>query len=313
LKPRFSLKFREILYMPSIVLDPPVILESSCIRLALRPELGGRITSLVDLRSGREWLWRNPYLTPRPGRGDESYTQHLDGGGWDEILPSVSPCRLADGSNIPDHGDVVRHPAKVVNAGTDHCVLTTGLRSLPLRFTRELRVDGALLTVHYTLESLADRELPCLWSAHPLFALDPGMEISRIEAVDFLTAASIGNTARFDGVIPDFRAPDFEPFACKLFSPPGALAGVGLHHPDGSSIELDWDAAEIPHLALWLNLGAWSGCGSPPYFNLGIEPTTSPHDSLADAIDAGDAMILQAGEIRNWCLRIGVHSSHHPT
>ena len=294
--------------MSSAATESPIILESSSIRLLISPDLGGRITSLVDRRSGREWLWRNPHLAPRPAVGAESYTEHLDAGGWDEILPSVSPCRLIDGRHIPDHGDVVRLPASVVAAGADHCVLTTVLDSLPLRFTRDLRVEGARLTIRYTLESLAECDVPWLWAAHPLFALEPGMEISGFRGVDFLTAAAIGNAARFDGAIPDFLSPDFKPFACKLFSPAGALSAVGLRHPDGSGIELAWDAAEIPHLGLWLNLGAWSGCGSPPYFNLGIEPTTSAHDSLAEAVQADGAMILHAGEKRSWSLRVGLHS-----
>lgn len=296
--------------MPFTAIQPSVILESSSIRLLVSPELGGRITSLVDRRSGREWLWRNPYLAQRQAVGAESYTGHLDGGGWDEILPSVSPCRLTDGSRIPDHGDVVRLQANVVRASGARCVLTTDLRSLPLRFTRELRVDGARLTIRYTLESLAGHGVPWLWSAHPLFALEPGMEISRIRGVDFLTADAIGNATGFDGTIPDFHAPDFVPFACKLFSSSRALVGVGLRHPDGSGIEMDWNPAEIPHLALWFNFGAWSGCGSPPYFNLGIEPTTSPHDSLADAVRAGEAMILPAGETRTWSMRIELHQRH---
>lgn len=293
-------------------LDHSVILESSYLRLALSPELGGRITSLVDRRSGRDWLWRNPHLAPRPGVGAESYTEHLDGGGWDEILPSVSPCRLVDGCSIPDHGDIVRLPAKVLSASPHHCVLSTELRSLPLRFRRELRIKEARLTIRYTIESLVQRAVPYLWSAHPLFALEPGMEISRVKDIAFDTVASIGNAACFDGSIPDFHSLDFEPFACKLFSPAGTLTGVGLRHPDGSAIELDWDAAEIPHLGLWLNLGSWSGCGSPPYFNLGIEPTTSPHDSLADAVRVGGAMTLKAQETRHWILHVELHPSSHP-
>jgi galactose mutarotase-like enzyme len=295
--------------MPSIAHDPAVILESSSIRLGVRPELGGRISSLVDRRSGREWLWRNPHLAARPAVGAESYTEHLDAGGWDEILPSVSPCRLTDGRDIPDHGDVVRLPSRVMDAGADHCILITELDALPLRFTRELRVEGARLTIRYALESLADHDVPWLWAAHPLFALEPGMEIAGIRGVDFRTADMLGNAAGFDGMIPDFRSPDFKPFACKLFSPAGALGHVGLRHPDGSCIELDWDPAEIPHLGLWLNLGAWSGCGSSPYFNLGIEPTTSPHDSLAEAVRADEAMCLQVGEKRQWSLLIRLHSS----
>lgn len=279
-----------------------IILESSFIRLAVRPDLGGRMTSLVDRHSGREWLWKNPYLTLRPPVYGESYTENLDGGGWDEILPSVSPCLLPDGSAIPDHGDIVQMPASVVTSTQDRLVLSTDLRSLPLRFTREMLLHGSQLTIHYTLESLADHAVPYLWAAHPLFALEPGMEITGIHGVHFKSAAEIGKPADLPGPIHDFHAPDFQPFACKRFSPARSIDRVGLRHPDGSSIELSWDRGEIPHLGLWLNLGAWSGCGSRPYFNLGIEPTTSPHDSLADAIQDGSAMILNAGERIQWSL-----------
>ncbi len=279
-----------------------IILESPFIRLTARPDLGGRMTSLVDRRSGREWLWKNPYLAARPAVYGESYTENLDAGGWDEILPSVSPCRLADESSIPDHGDIVCLPASVVSATQDRLVLSSDLRSQPLRFSRELRLHGSQLNILYTLESLADHAVPYLWAAHPLFALEPGMEITGTQGIHFHTAAAIGTPADSHGPIPDFHAPDFQPFACKRFSPAGSLDRVGLRHPDGSAIELSWDRGEIPHLGLWLNLGAWSGCGSPRYFNLGIEPTSSPHDSLADAIQDGSAMILNAGERSHWSL-----------
>lgn len=284
--------------MQSIVVESPVL------RLAVCPQLGGRITSLVDRRSGREWLWQNPYLAPRSPVYGESYTENLDGGGWDEILPSVSPCILPDGISIPDHGDVVCLPASVVSAAQDRLVVCSDLRSLPLRFTRELRLDGPQLRIQYTLESLADHDIPYLWAAHPLFTLEPGTEITGTQGVHFHTASEMGQSVEFSCLIPDFQAPDLEPFACKRFSQTGSLDHVGLRHPDGSAIELRWNRDEIPHLGLWLNLGAWSGCGSPPYFNLGIEPTTSPHDSLADAIWDGSAMMLHAGARRVWSLTL---------
>jgi galactose mutarotase-like enzyme len=288
--------------MQSITLESPVI------RLAVWPDLGGRMTSLVDRRSGREWLWKNPYLAPRPPAYGESYTEKLDCGGWDEILPSVSPCRLSDGSSVPDHGDIVHLPASVVSATPDRLVLSTDLRSRPLRFTRELLLHGSQLKIRYTLESLTDHAVPYLWAAHPLFALEPGMEITGMQGIHFHTAAEIGKPTEFFGSIPDFHSPDFQPYACKRFSPAGSLDCIGLRHPEGSSIELSWDRGEVPHLGLWLNLGAWSGCVSPPYFNLGIEPTTSPHDSLADAVQDGSAMMLHAGERIHWSLTFELHT-----
>ena len=37
-----------------------VRLANDCVSLAVLPELGARILSLVDVRTGREWMWRPP-------------------------------------------------------------------------------------------------------------------------------------------------------------------------------------------------------------------------------------------------------------
>jgi len=282
-------------------------LESSELCLTVCPDLGGRIMSIVDRRSGREWLWRNPHLLPHiPFYGD-NYTKILDGGGWDDILPSISPCHLLEGSAIPDHGDIVCLPSSVVSATNEQVVLSTDVRSLPLRFTREIRLQGNQFRIGYSLESLASRDLPYLWAAHPLFKLEPGMQIVGIEGISFTEAAVMGLPPDPSDPIPDFTSHSFKPSASKRFSRIGSVHRVGLRHPDGSSIQMTWNAREIPYLGLWLNLGAWSGCGSPPYFNLGVEPITSPYDSLADAVDAGSAMFIHAGQKRSWSLAIEVH------
>jgi len=54
-----------------------------------------------------------------------------------------------------------------------------------------------------------------------------------------------------------------------------------------------------------VNNGGWSGCGSEPYFNLGIEPATLPIDNLTAA---DNPPILQPGETRCWCLEVTLNS-----
>ncbi|MEN8172470.1 MAG: hypothetical protein ABFS03_06270, partial [Chloroflexota bacterium] len=41
---------------------------TGALSLGLIPELGGKINSLKDLRTGREWLWSNPRLSFKPLR-----------------------------------------------------------------------------------------------------------------------------------------------------------------------------------------------------------------------------------------------------
>lgn len=296
--------------MPFNALESTIDIKSSCLSLVVRPDLGGRISSIRDRRSGREWLWKNPWISPRPARAMESYIRCLDAGGWDDILPSVAACEISGGPSVPDHGDVVRLAAEVVSADDAHCVLKTDLRSIQACFTRSLQLDGSCLTIRYRLESLSEREQPWLWAAHPLFALEPGSVITGIRGDDFHLAEAIGTSPETWAVIPDFRARGFQPFACKRFSRPGAVDAVGLQHPDGSSLRLEWNRSVIPHLGIWLNVGAWSGCDSPPYVNLGLEPTTSPCDSLALAVQEGNAMILPPGKTLCWELRILWNSPH---
>lgn len=69
-------------------------------------------------------------------------------------------------------------------------------------------------------------------------------------------------------------------------------------------MKIRYDEREIPWLGSWSNNQAWSGCGSPPHLNLGLEPSTSPCESLAEAIAEGGAESLEPGKLRAWSLSV---------
>ena len=69
-----------------------VLVDTGALSLALMPELGGKISSLRDLRTGREWLWRHPRMAYQRVSHGSSYITKADTGGWDECFPSVAPC-----------------------------------------------------------------------------------------------------------------------------------------------------------------------------------------------------------------------------
>jgi hypothetical protein len=96
-------------------------------------------------------------------------------------------------------------------------------------------------------------------------------------------------------------------FAAKLFvrsASPGAVSISSAN--DSERLTFRYDERQIPWLGLWINNRAWSGCGSRPYLNLGIEPSTSPCESLTEAIAEGWAEQLESGKIRTWSLSIEV-------
>ena len=61
---------------------------------------------------------------------------------------------------------------------------------------------------------------------------------------------------------------------------------------------------EISHVGLWMNYGGWSGCGSEPYFNLGLEPCIGGADGLPNAKNIGEYALLPAKQSRDWMLEL---------
>src|ERR1700685_2525321 len=81
-------------------------MQSRAIRVAVAPECGARVTSLVDLRTGREWLTQgepasNPSIEARYGLHEAA--------GWDECFPTVSSCTIG-GEYFRDHGELWGKP-----------------------------------------------------------------------------------------------------------------------------------------------------------------------------------------------------------
>src|SRR5512137_2831249 len=91
--------------------SPAWRLEDDALRIIVVPEAGGKIVSLLDRRTGYEWLIQpahaNPFRLLPPGSvyNDEQV------GGWDEMLPTI----LAgpdpepgpyEGAALPDHGEL---------------------------------------------------------------------------------------------------------------------------------------------------------------------------------------------------------------
>ena len=282
----------------------PVRLSNEFLSLELLPSVGGKISSLVDKSSGQEWLWTNPWLPIRQPVYGESYVGSLDFGGWDEIFPSVDPCRIPTPGGeamVPDHGDLVQMPWRVVSSGARHVEMEVEGRSLPFFFRRRLELVGARVELHYSVENLAEFAFPWLWCAHPLVPLEADLSLEA--GADFQVLYASGAAAGLQGhkVSWNELPPRSERWAAKLFSEKGAAARVRVSKGNGAALGLEWNPSDIPYLGLWVNNGGWSGCGSEPYFNLGIEPATLPIDNLANE---KSPPLLQPREARHWNLDV---------
>jgi galactose mutarotase-like enzyme len=275
-----------------------VTLRNRKLVLEFEPECGGKWHSLRDIRNDREWFWRNPYLPRTPLRYGDSFIGKLDTGGWDEIFPSVLPAGV-----IPDHGDLVQLPWRVDRMGADRLTLSVEGRCFPFRFERTVWISESRIHCEYRLENTGEAAFPWLWCAHPLLPFLPDLSLEVTGEFDVLSAMGAAEPLAGKCVGWDALPSREEKWAVKLFSRRHAVNQVTAWQADGSGLRIEWDAQEIPYLGLWVNNGAWSGCGSEPYFNIGIEPAMLPVDDLS-AVE--NPPVLKSGEGAGWSLDISL-------
>jgi galactose mutarotase-like enzyme len=298
---------------------PAVELMDDALQVVVVPAVGGRVISLRDRRSGREWM-----TAAIPPTADEvaawSEEGALFGGresvGWDECLPTVSICADPLDPAAPpmrDHGDQWGRAADVALDAPAGAVTVTWSRSRwPYRFARRLALQpGGALVADYTLTSLADRDLPILWSMHPTFRLEPGtrIEVPGASTMRLTTAPgwpleptdAVPWPVPREGIDLSTVGSIADGKAAKLYATPASAARAIA--PDGATLALEWDAAVVPAAGIWLDFGAWPP-GGPPVHQVALEPTSSGDDQLVDALAHGRAWMLPAGGELRWAVRI---------
>jgi galactose mutarotase-like enzyme len=294
---------------------PAVALRSEQLEVIVIPTLGGKLSNLRRLR-GREWLWRNDQIPLAPPAAGASYVETADSGGWDECFPTVGPCPMpgAAGLLLPDHGELWSLPwdSRVYDfAGGTAFTGTVRGELLPYEFHREviLERDEPVVRFHYRLRHLGDTSFPWIWSAHPLFNVQPGTLLTLPSVHQVRVDASAGRPEMKGDTIPwplegaaSFVFPESGGWALKLFGDIGSSGRALLTDPrQGEQLELVVPAESIPQIGLWINCGGWAPPGRTPYYNLALEPCIGAPDRLDEAVESWKlAHVLHPGEVREW-------------
>ena len=280
-------------------------IQTGMIGLTLVPELGGKVSRLWDMRTGREWLWRHPRYPYKRVPHGSSYVAEADTGGWDECFPSVSACAYPSepwqGVAIQDHGELWSQvPDFEMEEQAETITLRTRWQGIALLYTftraTTLTVNSSVIRSNYEVVNNTDQPLNFVWCIHPLLAIEPGMELRLPSSARFNMASTVPTNLlpstqnlQYPFEAPGLMFPSLpEPSAeraIKIWSDP-LPSGEGwatLHTRDGE-FRMKWDTTLLPQVAVWMNFGAWAADGGNPYYNLGLEPCIGAQDSLADAV-----------------------------
>jgi galactose mutarotase-like enzyme len=293
-------------------------------RVVIAPGLGGKIVSMWI--GGREWLWSDPKLPHRAG-------QNADSGGLDECFPTAAACNLPaitgrytalhlpnaySGLALPDRGELWSQPATFSLETKDEGVYATcgwGSERMPYSFVRSLHVsnDGRVLMRYGVRNDGLDR-LPYVWSAQAVLPLTKRTHIElpdgarlRVWRQHGVELGGVGAENRWPrvaaaGKLLDLSHPDSvaRRYACKLFvdAPSGRVA----IEEEGARLEVNFDPARCPAVALWINRKGWSGHPKQkPPVHLAIGPASGAPDSLAEALGPWKAaQWLEPGETKEW-------------
>lgn len=309
-------------------------IKSKRLHAVVLPALGGKIASL-------RWLPRNVELlqiplAPYAQRTADMSFDEGDASGFDECLPSISECDVPTphGSvHVPDHGDFWRLPWTFRRQDSSIWMEATGV-SLPLRFERVLRLadstglskvakhsDPEALSIEYLVQNNGASPTQYIWSAHPLFTVDPGDRILLPESV---TQVRVEGSARQrlgepGGIIawPRTKSRTGEDvdlsiagkiedeIGDKLYAiaPPEGWAAIE-RLGRGVRIEVRFDPTQVPYLGLWLCFGGWPEGKEVRQQCVAVEPCMAPVDSLAAAVEGRWAKRLGPGEMHRWRMQI---------
>jgi hypothetical protein len=266
------------------------------VRVTVVPELGGRLISLQDLRTGREWLWHpaDGLKLFRNERGDNFENGSLVG--MDDCLPTIAPCSWRK-RDLPDHGEIWTAASKVdLHAWGEGLIRTTvSLNISPFDFERTIELCDNQIRLSYHLKNRAASEEHYLWAMHPLIELQSGDQLD----LPASTRALLKGAAWLDSLTSSQANREcHKVFASKVRD---GWAGVS-NAKTGDRLRFDWDPAQNDTLGLWLTRGGWHG-----HHHFALEPCNGEPDALAAAAKAKRCGVLAPEGSVTWqvCIRVG--------
>jgi len=203
--------------------------------------------------------------------------------------------------------------------GTTIAAAARGTR-LPYELHREITVlhNEPVARFRYRLVHVGDAPFPWIWSAHPLFNVQPGTVLGlptvtqvKVDAVHGRDDIARNDVVSWPGAIGG-RASAFvfpergeRGWAMKLFADVGASGSMALVDPRlGERLEITVAPSEVPQVGVWINCDGWAPAGRRPYYNLALEPCIGAPDRLDDAMEWGLAQTLAPGEERTWAVEV---------
>src|SRR3954470_21382631 len=152
-----------------------VSLRNESLEIVVMPEIGAKVYSLKNLRSGREWMWRPPegevFAQLPLGTGFEKSSLV----GADECMPTIMECEWR-GRSLPSHGEAWSSTWELDRLALAHGRLVTRLQLpiSPFWMERSISLNGNKAHFEYALRNVDFTPQEFMWAFHPLMEIRSG-------------------------------------------------------------------------------------------------------------------------------------------
>jgi hypothetical protein len=290
----------------------PVTIENDALRMEVWPQIGGKVSSVVDKSDHFEMLFTYPAELPDSPRYDSPYANHWYSG-WDECFPAVAaspyPRHPYTGIGVPDHGELWGIPTTTAVPTKDGITTVwNGLR-FGYRLTRKLYLRDASIIAEYDLTNLAPFEFGFVWAMHCLMSMIQPVELSVGQKSFRWSHDPDGN--RYDRAFSwpklsadeDLSRPNELPQkrGWKLFSTEPINSPVQISYPGRKrSVKVQYESEDgLPAFwGIWINTGGWAGNR-----HFAVEPTTGRYDEVDRSMKDGSAGSIDPFGKRRWSVR----------
>jgi hypothetical protein len=313
----------------------PALLLSDDLEVVVDPRRGADILQIrhraLHLPLLFEVPWRKRADAVRSGAlpaSVNSFGRWLEGdaGGWQVLCPNAGAERDVEGGPVGFHGEASVVPWDVSAQTDSELQLSVELFSVPVRIERVITVEGTAVHVSDVLVNLGREAVRLDYSQHPSLGgalLDQPARLDTNAATFTADWEAPGahlepgaqhrwpHATTVDGSALDLRLVPGAEDPRALF---GWLAGfpqrawARLTSPAcGVSVELAWDARQLPYAWLWQELSASGGF---PWFGRARALAVEPGTTVTSGPDRADGLELAAGERRTFTVSAEVASTH---
>ena len=298
-------------------------LENDALRLTFLPGYACKMASLINKKTGREWLFQSNNDTLRVPEYGASFAEY-DSSGFDEVFPSIDACPYPDGSwhgmPIPDHGEVWAMPWESIHSPDDLAAKAiVKSQTLPYVFSKNIMLRNNEVLFEYRVENTSDEDFKFIWTPHCLLACSPATRLlipenlTEVMTVEHSskrlgpwgTRHAYPQTTDVHGLKMDLAAT--EPRTVRncekfYFTQPNTAGWCGIEHTDtGEKLIYTYDADKVPYLGVWKKQGGYRGD-----YNLALEPCTGVYDDLYVASKIRRVAVVGPKSTYEWTFKMTV-------